>query len=561
MQWIDEVFAHTCRYECSYVESCIQESIDITFTKLVKCLFDELTPPIHRVEQHPQMKRLYISQEIFLEFEEDTKKLTLYHNDDEQVLQDPLELIHWLSQLSKGNYDYDQLKVEIENHLINQAMSITCCQNMPKSDHPLLQGEQYVIQGHNIHPCAKTKLGLSFQEVMQYSPEYNQAFKLNWILVKRGLLFNNLSETEMQTLVDFSGYLAEIPPNYDLIPVHPYQFAHVLEHVYAEEIANQDIILLKHRGGLVKSTSSFRTVCPIDGVTPILKLPVNSQMTSTIRSISNNSIINSRNIGEYFNYIYNNDARLADISFPVQEYGGMTYRHSQEDKQRNLSFILRENNAQYIPVDASLYTATCLFERNEAGEKVYTTLVDMAQSLHQPLAWFKQYTRLLVETALTLMTKYGVGLEAHLQNMSFEFQYGIPTRLHVRDFGGLRIDSSRIPEWVELTQALTNATTEGMYEKVQNTLISNHLQTLVTHFSQDYGYAASTLWQYINAIFQATFDDLEAQGLAHAEADRSAFYTETINEKALLTMRIAEESQDIYVKRANPLLVARNVQV
>ncbi|WP_422636094.1 IucA/IucC family protein, partial [Staphylococcus pasteuri] len=71
------------------------------------------------------------------------------------------------------------------------------------------------MQGHNIHPCAKTKLGLSFQEVMQYSPEYNQAFKLNWILVKRGILFNNLSETEMQTLVDFSGYLAEIPHNYD----------------------------------------------------------------------------------------------------------------------------------------------------------------------------------------------------------------------------------------------------------------------------------------------------------------------------------------------------------
>ena len=66
---------------------------------------------------------------------------------------------------------------------------------------------------------------------------------------------------------------------------------------------------------------------------------------------------------------------------------------------------------------------------------------------------------------------------------------------------------------------------------------------------------------HYGVIFQAIFDDLEAQGLTHAEADRSAFYTETINEKALLTMRIAEESQDIYVKRTNPLLVARNVQV
>ncbi|MEB6214778.1 hypothetical protein MXL65_06060 [Mammaliicoccus sciuri] len=379
-----------------------------------------------------------------------------------------------------------------------------------------------MITGHNIHPCAKTKLGLSFKEVMQYSPEYNHAFKLNWLFVKKGFLYNNLEASEVKTLADFSGYLGEIPEDYDLIPVHPFQFEHVIPKVYTEEIKSQNIIPLQHTGGLVKSTSTFRTVCPLDTITPIIKLPVNLQMTSTIRSISNNSIINSKTIGEYFKYIYKTDDRLNEISLPVLEYGGMTYIHDEVDKQRNLSFILRENNTQYIPAHASLYTAT-------------------------PIAWFDQYVSLLVETVLTLMTKYGVGLEAHLQNMSFEFMNGMPTRLHVRDFGGLRIDASRVPEWLELSNALTNATTEGMYEKVQNTLMSNHLNTLVHHFSEDYAYVPNLLWLRINRTFKAVFEDLLSQDIEHTEADIKAFYKETINEKALLTMRVSNKDQDIYI--------------
>jgi len=396
---------------------------------------------------------------------------------------------------------------------------------------------------------------------MQYSPEYNHAFKLNWLFVKKGFLYNNLEASEIKTLANFSGYLGEIPEDYDLIPVHPFQFEHVIPQVYAEEIQSQNIIPLQHTGGLVKSTSSFRTVCPLDTITPIIKLPVNSQMTSTIRSISNNSIINSKNIGEYFKFIYKNDDRLNEISLPVLEYGGMTYIHDEVDKQRNLSFILRENNTQYIPAHASLYTATCLFELNEHHQKIYVDMIETARATATPIAWFDQYVSLLVETVLTLMTKYGVGLEAHLQNMSFEFMNGMPTRLHVRDFGGLRIDASRVPEWLELSNALTNATTEGMYEKVQNTLMSNHLNTLVHHFSEDYTYDPNMLWLRINRTFKAVFEDLLSQDIEHTEADIKAFYKETINEKALLTMRVSNKDQDIYIQKANPLLINDEVKV
>lgn len=561
MSWTNEVYQHIDKYEQHYIEQCIQDSIHTTFEKLLTCFYEEVTPPIHHVESFKTITNLYISDSIFVTYDKANHHVQITDDTTTRFVQDPLELIDWLNHFSDEHYDYHKLHVEIENHLINQAISFIHCSYTSKSDHPLLHSEQYVITGHNIHPCAKTKLGLSFKEVMQYSPEYNQAFKLNWLFVKKGFLYNNLEASEIKNLADFSGYLGEIPEDYDLIPVHPFQFEHVIPEVYAEEIQSQNIIPLQHTGGLVKSTSSFRTVCPLDTITPIIKLPVNSQMTSTIRSISNNSIINSKNIGEYFKYIYKTDDRLNEISLPVLEYGGMTYIHDEVDKQRNLSFILRENNTQYIPAHASLYTATCLFELNEHHQKIYVDMIETARATATPIAWFDQYVSLLVETVLTLMTKYGVGLEAHLQNMSFEFMNGMPTRLHVRDFGGLRIDASRVPEWLELSNALTNATTEGMYEKVQNTLMSNHLNTLVHHFSEDYAYDPNLLWLRINRTFKAVFEDLLSQDIQHTEADIKAFYKETINEKALLTMRVSNKDQDIYIQKANPLLISDEVKV
>lgn len=561
MRWTNEVYANTEKYERHYIEQCIQDSITITFKKLLTCLYEEVTHPITRVETVNDISVLYISDRIYITYDSRNHHIQIIEGETTLNIHDPLELIHWLNHHSNDAFNYHKLLVEIENHLINQAMSFIHCSHTPKSDHPLLHSEQYVITGHNIHPCAKTKLGLSFKEVMQYSPEYNQAFKLNWLFVKKGLLYNNLETSEMNTIAEFSGYTGLIPDGYDLIPVHPYQYEHVIPNVYHEEIQSKEIIPLQHKGGLVKSTSSFRTVCPLDAFTPIIKLPVNSQMTSTIRSISNNSIINSKIIGEYFKLIYKTDKRLNDISLSVLEYGGMTYIHEQEDKQRNLSFILRENNTQYLQTQSLLYTATCLFEFNENNKKVYIDVIESARETQTPIDWFDQYTSILVETALTLMTKYGIGLEAHLQNMSFEFIHGVPTRLHVRDFGGLRIDTSRVPEWLKLSDALTNATTDSMYEKVQNTLISNHLNTLVHHFSEDFHYDKKQLWHRINRKFKAVFEMLKTQNREHTEADIKAFYTETINEKALLTMRISNDKQDIYVQRANPLLMNDEVKI
>ncbi|WP_414045734.1 IucA/IucC family protein [Macrococcus equi] len=511
--------------------------------KIINAIVQECISPFTKVKDTSNEILLYTNETV-VSYDKATCQITI----GDEVMTDPLNFLEWCG--AQSEYNYNDFIKEIENHLINQALSFIHCAQVEKSHHPLLTGEQWVVTGHNIHPCAKTKLGMSFEEVMRYAPEYNQVFELNWILVKKTLLFNNLETIYINQLKAFSGYDKPIDEKYTLIPVHPFQYQHVLNDVYQEEIATGDIVMLDYKGGVVKSTSSFRTVCPLDSNYPIIKLPVHAQMTSTVRSISNNSVINSKKISDYIEGVYNNDIDLKKVSTPIMEYGGMTYPHDDERKQRNLSFILRENSTQKFKQFDKVYTATCLCERDETGQKIYQQLIAHSQMSQDK--WFEKYATLLIDTAVPLMTKYGIGLEAHMQNISIAFCSGIPTHIYYRDFGGLRIDVSRTHGKLQLKQGLTHASTVEMHEKLLNTLLANHLETLIVHFSEDYQLSSTHLWAIVASAIDKIFATFE-EDIPWFEQDCERFKSPYLKQKALMTMRLSTSNKDIYIEKENPL--------
>ncbi|MDN8847811.1 IucA/IucC family C-terminal-domain containing protein, partial [Staphylococcus aureus] len=57
--------------------------------------------------------------------------------------------------------------------------------------------------------------------------------------------------------------------------------------------------------------------------------------------------------------------------------------------------------------------------------------------------WIAEYSKALIDIALPLYVKYGIALEAHLQNSIATFnQDGSIHTLYIRDFEGLRIDKT-----------------------------------------------------------------------------------------------------------------------
>ncbi|ULG74504.1 IucA/IucC family protein [Macrococcus brunensis] len=533
--WQHKVRQEAARFSAEEINEGITEAIAITNEKLMRAIVRE---GLLSYTLSAEKWKFHLTGRHVFFYDPGTRSI------ESGDAIDALQLVHLLECHQTDELNWRTLMPEIENQLINQALSLIFCRHSPAAEHAYLKGEQLCLTGHNLHPCAKIRIEMPFDEVRKYAPEYNDAFQLNWLMVDRNLLFVDLDDKDYRKLIAFSGIEETIPEGWILVPVHPYQFKYVLPDIYSEEIKNGQIKLLPHIGGWVKSTSSFRTVCPLDSRYPVIKLPVDIQITSTKRSISRTTALNAKKVTDYIRTIYLRDAELNHISRPVYELGGVTMRKAAVPKQRNLSFLLRENISDSIDAD-ELYCANCLFEQVGGRVPIAKQLIQSTGS--SPIDWFEKYVELLATVTLKMMSLYGIGLEAHLQNISVAFNNGFPVSIYYRDWGGLRIDEVRARQ-LALEKGLTSATREEMYEKVQNTLISNHLSELVKFFVT-LGYSEERLWQ----IVRKRIDDFYR--MHPAVKDYEQLTAAVIYEKALLSMRLMPDRGDIYLEKDNPLNV------
>src|SRR5699024_6413786 len=107
------------------------------------------------------------------------------------------------------------------------------------------------------------------------------------------------------------------------------------------------------------------------------------------------------------------------------------------------------------------------------------------------LVWIKHYSQALIDLVIPLYVKYGIALEAHLQNAIATFgDDGLLDMLYIRDFEGLRIDTSHLnkmgfstADFHEKSLILTNQS-QTVFNKVFYSSIQNHLGELIASIAQ-----------------------------------------------------------------------------
>ena len=223
------------------------------------------------------------------------------------------------------------------------------------------------------------------------------------------------------------------PETYEVLPVHPWQYEHAIPSIYKEEIEAGDVILLEAVSMQADATSSFRTVSPIGDQTPVIKLAVNSQMTSTVRSISKQTAMNSTVFTSMMKTVMEREdlPRFA----PLNETAGAAFDSEDELKSRNLTMLIRESIDAHLQEDEIAIAGMSLYaESPMSGKTILHELVD--QSGQHVLDFFQQYIQTVIPGYMTLMIKYGIALEGHLQNSLPVFKNGRLSRFFFRDWGG-----------------------------------------------------------------------------------------------------------------------------
>ncbi|WP_338450074.1 IucA/IucC family protein [Niallia oryzisoli] len=510
------------------------------------------------------------------------------------------EVINGSANLALSYAYWDLKKKELQQQAKEQGISTTIDWVLLKKKQnrefdSSLFFEQLSIEGHNLHPGTKTKIGMEAEAVFRYAPEFDGVTDIKFVGIRKDyaewgvieekqqdanvFLFKEYPRLPEAAEQEFSEYGLTIN-DYVFVPVHSWQLEKAIPEIYQQEIQEQVVVPV--RGFVVPSgaTSSFRTVVPLmNGEKPkyAIKVAVNSQMTSTVRSISANTTNNAAVFTRLIRSVMQQEQDLAETFVPVCECAGYNFKMKETEKcfendplkSRNLSAVIRENVETFTVLDEVAIVGSSLFAESPITEK--PILIELMESYAKKrketslrkaaFQFFSEYVSIALPGFLTLMVKYGIGLEGHLQNSVMVFKEGRPVRMLFRDWGGARIYRNRLQQHQVQVQFYPGSVTvtehlKEMHNKVFYTVFQNHCGELVLQVCKHIGLGEGELWQEIYRICEKVFGQLESlpQYAESVRMDRKALYQAEVDHKALTKMRLEPEGKDYsYAAVPNPL--------
>ncbi|MFD9394207.1 IucA/IucC family protein [Streptomyces sp. NPDC060000] len=253
--------------------------------------------------------------------------------------------------------------------------------------------EQRVVDGHPYHPNCRSRPGFSVAEQLAYGPEHRPSVRLGLLPVPAGECL--VSGEWPRELWDGTRLV---------IPVHPWQAAHVLKRSCEKGVGAHPLM-------------SLRTLALPDG--PHVKTALSTRLTSSVRDISVGSIAASAALSAFAETL---TPRADGLLHTTRTLGAATAHSS------DLAAVFRESPRVF----------------GAPGEHVVPVAALAGTELPRSPDWLADFTRLALTVGLRLL-ELGVALEAHGQNLLVVLSAsGAPLRLVYRDLADIRVSPARL---------------------------------------------------------------------------------------------------------------------
>ncbi|MES4890903.1 IucA/IucC family protein [Streptomyces sp. NPDC096012] len=264
--------------------------------------------------------------------------------------------------------------------------------------------EQRVVDGHPFHPNCRARPGFSVAEQLAYGPEHRPVVELGTLPVPAA---------ECLVAGDWPAELRD--GDRLLVPVHPWQAAHVLKRPGVPWRAAHPLM-------------SLRTLA-LPGATHV-KTALSARLTSSVRDISAYSVRAATPLSSLAEDLA---ARTGGLLHITRTLGAVTANSP------DLAALLRESPEVYAAPD----------------ERVLPVAALATTALPDSPAWLAAFARLALTVGLQLLD-LGVALEAHGQNLLVVLSAdGSPRRLVYRDVADIRISPARLARHGITPPALT----------------------------------------------------------------------------------------------------------
>ncbi|CAM5673505.1 IucA/IucC family siderophore biosynthesis protein OS=Streptomyces tendae OX=1932 GN=GUR47_30780 PE=3 SV=1 [Streptomyces tendae] len=253
--------------------------------------------------------------------------------------------------------------------------------------------ERRVVDGHPYHPGCRARPGFSVAEQLAYGPEHEPVVGLGLVPVAAAdCLVTGVWPRELRD------------GDRMLVPVHPWQAAHVLDRPFLRWLPAHPLM-------------SLRTLAVPGG--PHVKTALSARLTSSVRDISVGSVTASAHLSSFGEVLA---ARLDGLLHVTRTLGAAT------DGSPGLAAVLREPPGVYAA----------------PGEHVVPVAALATTGLPGSPTWLAPFTRLALTVGLRAL-ELGVALEAHGQNLLAVLSAtGDPLRLVYRDLADIRVSPARL---------------------------------------------------------------------------------------------------------------------
>lgn len=386
--------------------------------------------------------------------------------------------------------------------------------------------ESYAMEGHTYHPSYKSRLGFTLEENLKYGPDFQPTIHLTWIavpkhhvqqtisqsIVPEQLLQHQLGQETVDQFTDTLRQHVENVSDYVWIPVHPWQFDHMIANHFAEAWLNGDIIFLGKSREAYVPQQSIRTLSPVETDKYYIKVPLNITNTSTKRVLAPHTIENAANITDWLKHIQAHDSYLRDQLRTVflGEVLGMSYdqQYLPEDKRTAtygaLGVIWRENIYHYLEAGEEAIPFHALYSKDTVERPV----IDGWIQRYGADNWMRQFINVAVRPLIHMLYTHGIALESHAQNMMLIHEKGWPTRVAIKDFhDGVRFKRALLSDIAQNPQL--QDTPEAHQRINRNSFIETDDVQLVRDFVLD-------AFFFINIAQQILFMD-EAYNLSESD--------------------------------------------
>ncbi|WP_328837906.1 IucA/IucC family protein [Methylobrevis albus] len=305
--------------------------------------------------------------------------------------------------------------------------------------------DQLIDEGHPYHPSFKARTGFGIDDHRRFGPEAGNAFRLEFVAIARTRVHQQLPGAEAAFLDEVLGpdTAAELrshtaargldPARFTLMPVHPWQLAHLsAEGRLAPWLGDGSLHLLGPAGDRYRATQSVRTLASADRpAAPHVKLPLHMATTSALRTLEPHSVLPAPALSRWLGDVIADDplfaarypltilpefaGAIADRDGPLAGELAVLWRRSPEAELRSGEAYVPFNALALVETDGRSFIAPWL---GRYGRD----------------AWLGRLLEVAVLPVWHLFLAHGIGTEAHAQNMLLVHRDGWPERLMLRDF-------------------------------------------------------------------------------------------------------------------------------